>query len=200
MNFLAHLYLSGSDPDVRLGNFMGDFVKGSRYLDYPPGIRHGIQLHRRIDAFTDGHSVVKQSIQRMKQPYDRYAGVVVDLFYDHFLAALWENYHHQSLSDYVTIINRMLVKNYFRLPGEVKRIVPFMVQSRRLESYQTVEGIARALTIMTRHTSMPDRVEAAIVRLQDDYIPLREEFTLFFEAAHQMSVTVLADIRAADGL
>src|SRR5436190_842749 len=87
MNFLAHLYLSGDDADVMTGNFIGDFVRGRNLAEqFGEKIARGIELHRAIDAFTDHHSVVKQSKTRLRPKYGHYSGVIVDIFYDHFLA------------------------------------------------------------------------------------------------------------------
>ena len=100
MNFLAHLYLSGNDPLVRLGNFIGDFVKGRDLADrYEPAIVKGIELHRAIDEFTDQHAIVKQSKMRLRPKYRHYAPVIVDIFYDHFLAAGWDNHSEQLLPE-----------------------------------------------------------------------------------------------------
>jgi acyl carrier protein phosphodiesterase len=90
MNFLAHLHLSGNNPNIMLGNFMGDFVKGKSYRQqYEPEIIKGIELHRSIDEFTDSHPVVTESKNRLRPTYRHYSGVIVDVFYDHFLAANW---------------------------------------------------------------------------------------------------------------
>jgi acyl carrier protein phosphodiesterase len=187
MNFLAHLYLSGSDPDIRLGNFIGDFVKGKQYLNYPEPIQSGILLHRTIDAFTDSHPVVHQSMQHFREQYRRYSGVVTDLVYDHFLAANWHRYSPQSLADFVAEINRMLMRNYFKLPNEVKGFLPFLVRSRRLETYQTLGGIERSLTIMTNHSSLPHHVAFAMQQLEQHYSELQDEFFSFFEDVRLMA-------------
>jgi acyl carrier protein phosphodiesterase len=82
MNFLAHLYLSGDDKDVMLGNLIADSVKGKDYLAYRPGIQEGILLHRKIDHFTDEHPVVERSKHLLRPKYHKFAGVVTDMFYD----------------------------------------------------------------------------------------------------------------------
>src|SRR5277367_1527199 len=101
MNFLAHLYLSGDNPKIKTGNFIGDFVKGKNLADrFEKDIAKGIVLHREIDWFTDRHPVVKQSKDRLREKYRHYSGVIVDVFYDHFLARNWINYSSKSLSDF----------------------------------------------------------------------------------------------------
>ncbi|HPX06218.1 MAG TPA: ACP phosphodiesterase, partial [Tenuifilaceae bacterium] len=92
MNFLAHLYLSGDNVHVRLGNFIGDHVKGKAFTHYPPDVQKGILMHRAIDSFTDNHLATAESKRLLRSGYGKYAGVVVDVFYDHLLASNWSNF------------------------------------------------------------------------------------------------------------
>ena len=102
MNFLAHAYLSNDNPLLLVGNFMGDFVKGRDLHErFDPGIANGVELHRLIDSFTDSHPVVIESKKRLRESYRHYAPVIVDMFYDHFLASMWDNYSNLSLPEFV---------------------------------------------------------------------------------------------------
>lgn len=179
MNFLAHQYLSGESEKVKIGNFIGDYIKGKKYLDYHPEIQKGILLHRSIDYFTDRHPIVLQSSNRLKKGYKKYSGVVIDVIYDHFLAKKWDQYHTQAISKFVTQSHEILVRNYLILPYQVKFFLPFIIQSRRLESYSTLEGLQSALEIMSRRTSLPDQTNYAIQTLQDQYDDFEFEFDSF---------------------
>ncbi|MBN2596708.1 ACP phosphodiesterase [Labilibaculum sp.] len=179
MNFLAHQYLSGDSEKVKIGNFIGDYIKGNKYKDYHPEVQKGILLHRNIDHFTDRHSMVLQSSNRLKTGYSRYSGVVVDMIYDHFLAKKWNQYHTQPISKFVNKTHEILVKNYLILPQKVKLFLPFLIQSRRLESYSTTEGLQSALKIMSRRTSLPDQTDYAIKTLLDQYDEIESEFDCF---------------------
>lgn len=192
MNFLAHLYLSGDDSMVQIGNFIGDHVKGRDYLRYAPGIRKGVLLHRKIDAFTDTHPLVKQSSRRLIERYGRYAGIVIDMFYDHYLAKNWSLYSEISLKKYVTEVHKTLLGNYFKLPMQVKRILPFMIKSRRLETYATVEGIGRSLEIMSDYSSLPSETDWAIEQLQQFDAFFHAEFIGFFDELRVMVSEELA--------
>ncbi len=92
MNFLAHIYLSGNDTDLIIGNFIADGIKGKKYKKFSPGIQKGILLHREIDTFTDAHPIVRQSTKRLHKNYGHYSGIIVDILYDHFLAKNWSRY------------------------------------------------------------------------------------------------------------
>ncbi|GAB7088631.1 acyl carrier protein phosphodiesterase [Marinifilum fragile] len=181
MNFLAHLYLSGDSEKVRVGNFIGDYVKGKNYEKYHPEIQKGIILHRNIDHFTDKHPLVLDSSKKLKEGYRRYSGVVVDLIFDHFLAKYWQDYHTLPIKDFVTNSHEALIKNYLLLPNKVKLFLPFLIQSRRLESYANIDGLQTALDIMARRTSLPDNSVYAIKSLEDNYSDFENKFKLFMK-------------------
>src|SRR5262245_2138204 len=121
MNFLAHLYLSGNDPNIQLGNFIGDFVKGRNLTEqFETDVARGIELHRVIDEFTDKHPVVKQSKVRLREKYRHYAPVIVDIFYDHYLAKNWDKFHKTFLPDYAEATYKMILSRENVLPEKVK--------------------------------------------------------------------------------
>lgn len=179
MNFLAHLYLSGESEKIMLGNFIGDYIKGKKYEDYKPEIQRGILLHRSIDSFTDTHPLVSQSGLYFRTVYRKYSGVITDLIYDHFLAKNWSLYHKQSLPQFVSHCHDVLIKNYLVLPSQVKLFLPFLIKSRRLETYGDIEGLKTALNIMVRHTSLPDKTDLGIKILLQNYEAIEYEFHSF---------------------
>ncbi|MCU4177008.1 ACP phosphodiesterase [Carboxylicivirga sp. N1Y90] len=186
MNFLAHLYLSGSNRHIQIGNFIGDHVKGRNHEKFSADIQKGILLHRKIDHYTDTHPIVKQSYRRLNKNYGRYSGIVMDVFYDHYLAKNWDLYSDVSLKNYVTKVHRVLMTNYFKLPNNVKRFLPFMVKSRRLETYATVNGIKRSLEIMSDYSSLPNETDWAIQQLIDFDDEFDQEFKIFFSDVRAM--------------
>jgi acyl carrier protein phosphodiesterase len=179
MNFLAHLYLSGENKDLKLGNFIGDYIKGNKYLDFPEGIQKGILLHRRIDSFTDNHTIIKQASIPFKPEYGRYSGIIVDVVFDHFLALNWNDYSAYTLKDFTREIHSILLSNFRILPLRVKKFLPFLIQSRRLESYSFEHGIKKALEIMSHYTSLPEKSDFAMKILQQNNFALLENFRLF---------------------
>lgn len=190
MNYLAHLYLSGSDKELVLGNFVGDFIKGRNFKQFSPKVQEGIRLHRTIDSFTDSHPLIKEGNKRLYSSYHKYAGVIMDIFYDHFLAINWKLYHDKkTLEEFASSMHHILVRNYLKLPNEAKKIVPFLIQSKRLVSYGTLDGIERTLIIMTKHTSLPDQTNAAMECMDRYYDDLNEEFQAFFKDMIQLVQT-----------
>ena len=139
MNFLAHIYLSGTNPKTMVGNFIGDFVKGRNLLDqFEAEIALGIELHRSIDEFTDHHPVVLKSKVRLRPKYRHYAAVIVDVFYDHFLSKYWNNYHTEPLTDFSMGVYKTLRDHWSVLPESVKGMLPYMMKDNWLLNYGTI--------------------------------------------------------------
>ena len=184
MNFLAHIYLSGDDEGVTIGNFIADGIKGKKYLKFPPTIQKGILLHRAIDSYTDGHPTVKQSMSRLRANYGHYSGIIVDIVYDHYLARNWADYHPQPLPEYVDDFYELLRKNFEILPMRIQRMMPYMMADNWLVNYATLPGISTILNQMNRRTQMRTKRDAgmnfAIVELEKYYGEFEEEFTSFF--------------------
>ena len=180
MNYLAHLFLSGDSDEIKIGNFIGDAVKGKQYLHFSEGIQRGILLHRAIDSFTDQHIITKQCSQRFRDSYARYSGIVTDVVFDHFLAANFERYSVIGLNNFIGDIHKLLLSRFFILPNEIKSILPFFIQHKRLESYATLEGLEQTLEIMGRNTSMPRNSHLVIKVIRDNYDNIKSEFESFF--------------------
>lgn len=181
MNFLAHLYLSGDDPNIMVGNFIGDFVKGKIALaEFDPEIIKGIELHRAIDEFTDNHEVVTASKNRLRPKYRHYSGVIVDVFYDHFLAKNWNTYHSELLPDFADKAYEVIQSYDAILPKEVKFMMPYMIKGNWLVNYSNTEGIHRALSGMARRTPYESKMEQSVEDLRENYNDFKNEFEKFF--------------------
>lgn len=180
MNYLAHLYLSGESDEIKLGNFIGDFVKGNKYLQYPEQVAFGIKLHRSIDFFTDQHADVREFINLLKPGYGRYSGIVADVFFDHFLASNWNEYSVYTLRQFSKYNHAVFLSNFFLLPFRVKQFLPFLIQHKRLESYAHRENLLHILDIMSRRTSLPQNSQWAIHILNLEYDQFESLFRRFF--------------------
>lgn len=180
MNYLAHLYLAGSDPESVLGSLMGDFVKGRVDPARSPALRHAIMQHRRIDSFTDSHPLVKRSKQRISPDFRRYAGILVDVFYDHFLAAEWRCYAEEPLEEFARHVYEQVSRNIQTLPPRMQISMRYMVANDLLSTYRTVDGIGRALRGIETRLRRPSHLGEAATELESAYLALRDDFTDFF--------------------
>lgn len=180
MNYLSHIYLSGDSEEIKLGNFIGDFVKGRQFMRFPPDVAKGILLHRQIDLFTDSHDSVKECIKKLRPGFGKYSGIVIDIFLDHFLAVNWPHYSYEKLPSFTKRFHAVLLSNFFQLPSQVKMFLPFLIQNKRLQSYVSFEGIEKTLSIMVSHTSLPSETEFAMKILGDEYEFFNRAFNQFF--------------------
>ena len=181
MNFLAHLYLSQDNTDIMIGNFIADSIRGNHFSHYADDIQLGIRLHREIDTYTDQHPIVRKSKRRLDPKYGHYAGVIIDIFYDHFLAKNWDQYSAIPLDVYVDSVYALLQKNLEELPEKTQYMLPFMIEYNWLYNYQFMEGMKRVLNGMNRRTLNKSRMDLAIEDLQEHYDDFEKDFTEFFE-------------------
>jgi acyl carrier protein phosphodiesterase len=180
MNYLAHLYLAGNAPESVIGSLMGDFVKGRVDPGRPAAVRHAIMQHRRIDSFTDAHPLVKRSKRRMRPEFRRYAGILIDVFYDHFLASEWRRYADVSLDEFAAHVYAQVARHLHTLPPRMQLSMRYMVANDLLRSYRTLEGIGRALRGIEGRLRRPSRLGDAVTELEDAYPALRDDFDEFF--------------------
>jgi len=180
MNFLAHAYLSGNNEKVLLGNFMGDFIKGKQYKDYEIAIAKGVLLHREIDQFTDNNKIVLQSKIRLRKAISHYAGVVVDIFYDHFLIHQWESFSTITLKNFISNIYNVVEKYDHLLPAAAKTMIPFMIEQDWLLGYGQIEGLTRSLRGISKRSRFHPPLIDTIPILQNDYASFEAEFMTFF--------------------
>ena len=181
MNFLAHIYLSGDNTGITIGNFMADGIKGKDYKKHPKDIQIGILLHREIDTFTDAHPTVRKSTKRLHKKYGHYSGVIVDILYDHFLAKNWDTYSNVPLDEYVDGFYDTLEQNFSKLEIRVQKMMPFMIANNWLLSYASIDGITKVLDGMNRRTKNRSQMNLAVYELEEFYTEFENEFTSFFE-------------------
>jgi len=194
LNFLAHIYLSNNNKSIQIGNFIADSVKGRRYEEYPKGIMIGILLHRQIDWFTDNNDIVKKSKRRLDSKYGHYKGVIIDIFYDHFLAKNWEKYSDMPLGKFSQEFYVNLQNNLNDLPERAKTITPYLIEGDWLTNYASLEGIERVLIGMNKRTREISQMHLAIHDLELHYREFEEDFTSFFKILCNFSVQKLIEI------
>ena len=181
LNYLAHIYLSFDNKPRAIGNFIADAVKGKRYLKYPEEIQKGIQMHRAIDTFTDKHEAFKKSKQKLFSIYGHYSAVIVDIFYDHFLAKNWNKYHDKPLLKFTKSFYTNLNLHSDLLPEKICKMMPYMIEQNWLYNYQYIDGIHRVLEGMNRRTKGKSNMHLAINELLQYYSDFENEFFVCFK-------------------
>jgi acyl carrier protein phosphodiesterase len=181
MNFLAHIYLSGENDYIKIGNFMADGIHGKNFDTYPADVQKGIRLHREIDSFTDFHPVFRQSKHRLHDRYGHYSGVIIDIFYDHFLAKNFSKYSTEPLADYAQNFYKLLDANFSILTPRFKMILPILKEENWLLLYATIPGITHIMHNMDRRTLLRSKMQFSVEELDLFYSEFETEFTLFFD-------------------
>ena len=194
MNYLAHLFLSGESTSILVGNFIGDSVRGNQFSTLDPAIQRGIVLHRAIDRFTDAHPVVRRSKQRAQAVIGRYASVVIDVFYDHFLARDWVCHHTTPLPEYARSIYTTLASRLREFPDRSQRFYCYMVVHNILESYGSIDEITTVLTQMAKRTRFESNMELAGNELVRGYRYYESEFREFMPELQYYSKQALATL------
>jgi acyl carrier protein phosphodiesterase len=181
MNYLAHLHLGGQSPDELLGSLYGDFVKGPLVGRFSSKTEAAIQLHRTIDAFTDSHELVKRALSRFPDEKRRYAGIALDMFFDHCLARDWEEYSGVPLKRFAQAIYGIL-ESEPSLPPSLAKVVPLMISEDWLCAYKDIEMIGYGLGIISKRLSRPEGLDGLFEHLKDNYELLSTDFREFYPA------------------
>lgn len=180
MNWLAHLYLSEPAPAFRIGNLLPDLLPMPVRAAVPEEFQAGMVMHARIDAFTDSHPVVRRSIRRLEGPFRRYAGVLMDVFYDHFLARDWDSFCAQPLPEFTAEVYESFITFRARVPQEAHAALDNMRANDWLCSYRTLDGLAKALERMGRRFRRPVDLAGAVPGFERHYAALEADFAEFF--------------------
>ena len=191
MNFLAHLYLAGSNKEIMIGNFIADTIKGNKFHHFSDDIQFGVRMHRAIDVFTDEHPIFRQSKRRLDPKYRLYKGVIIDLIYDHFLAKNWQQYSNIPLSTFSQDVYQLLEDHFSILPERTQYLLPYMSKQNWLYKYRTVQGIGEIMHDMNVRTKGISKMNEAIVDLKDNYAIFEEDFTAFFKELEAFSLSYL---------
>lgn len=196
MNYLAHIYLSDKNEKHMLGNLLGDFVNITDDIKFEKGIREGIFMHRKLDSFTDSHPIFLMSKSRVSSQNRRFAGLLIDMFYDHFLAKNWLTYSELTLEAYSTNFYKILEKYSSILPDKLIKVSHFMINENWLLSYREVTGIEKALERISKRLSVPDNTLAdSINELYNSYADLEDDFNTFFPTAIDCAHQILQDFK-----
>jgi acyl carrier protein phosphodiesterase len=180
MNYLAHLFLAGDDDEAKIGELLGDFEKGNISGKYGKGIEIDIAIHRKIDCYTDSHPIIKEAKRLFPDGKRRYAGILLDVFYDHMLAKNWKHYSRTNLEDFTNHVYSILLMNKSILPVNLNEIVPIMIQQDWLTSYQELSGFEIAIHRISRRLKHRNSLSECLSEIEEHYDFLTSSFNAFF--------------------
>jgi len=187
VNYLAHLYLSGQDRGLIVGNYMGDDVKGNRWKDLDVDIARGVLMHRQIDFYTDSHHVNHAVAKHIRPHFGKWAGVAIDLFWDYFLASSWKEHHHLELAIFSQEIYACLKVNKSLLHERSRHMLQYMSQYDWLTNYATQEGIGKAFNGLSKRIGVQNSLHRGPEVLSAEYDFLNQHFDLFFPEIKRVS-------------
>jgi len=177
-----------------IGNFIADHIKGNQFTHFHPEIQQGIKLHREIDTYTDVHPIMRRSKRRLHKRYGLYSGVIIDIFYDYYLAKNWEHYSAMPLDVYVEAVYDLFLKNKTILPEKTLQLLPYMIEYNWLYNYQFKEGIQNVLNGMNRRTKNKGQMNLAIEDLNTSDKYFEQDFQEFFEDLRNFSHLKLEEL------
>jgi len=180
MNWLAHLHLSEPTQEFRLGSLLPDLAPKPELALMPALFQPGINHHRKVDLFTDTHPVFRRSIARIEPPYRRFGGVLVDIFYDHYLASHWSTYSASPLADFIAEAYQGFEKQWHLVSETTRHRLQQMQAEDWLSSYQNVAGIAKTLERISHRLSRPTVLDSAVIVLEKHYDAFYEDFDAFY--------------------
>lgn len=180
MNYLAHFYLAFDNPEVLLGQYMGDYVKGRRYDDYPRKVREGILLHRFIDFTTDSSNLTEDIRGVLRVDLGRYNGIALDVYFDHFLAINWNTFHVLALEEFIQRSYADLSKRQGTMNEEMKIVLNYMKKFDWLSRYKEPSGIEQTLLEMARRLPLGNTLHLAPQIFNNQYSELEKAFLRFF--------------------
>jgi len=180
MNYLAHLYLAEGSSESLVGSILGDFVKGAIEDKYSQGVRRGIELHRKIDTYTDSHETTLASRNLFSPLRRRFAGIIVDLCYDHFLYRHWRQFTDVELGGFISHVYDILLAPRTMLPERLRAMIPVMIREDWLGSYRDLQGVEQALNRLSKRITQGDRLLGALEEIKHHYLKLEADFLFFF--------------------
>jgi acyl carrier protein phosphodiesterase len=181
VNFLTHVFLSGDNFPLAVGNLIADQINKKEIETFPVEIQKGIQLHHSIDAFTDSHPVFKNCVSELFPKYRHYSRVIVDMYFDHFLAVHWETFHPQPLSKFSSLFYEELHRSNFEFSEQLNRFILALTSYNWFEQYSTVEGLGGVLAQMDNRTSFNSNLADSTADLIEKYSYFESQFLAFIK-------------------
>jgi len=180
MNYLMHIFLSGEDPHLRIGNFIADHLRGTISPQaFPSQVLKGIFFHRQIDRFSDNHSAVNKAVKLLHPSFHHYAGIVVDIYFDHFLIKHWDAYSKIELQTFINSFYEQLKANCDILPPKSQKIATKIIESNWLMKPKNLEGLHEIFVNFKKRTHFSNQLELADKKLEENYTTFEKLFLEF---------------------
>ena len=181
MNYLAHVYLSRENIDLAIGNFIADNIKGNNYKKFNINWQKGILLHRFIDSYTDSHYIFREHSKLFFDSHRHYSRVLIDIFYDHFLAKNWKKYSHISLENFEFDFCKSLAQNLNKFPIEMSNKIRFFICQKWFTKYSSIKGLIYILEKMDNKTQYESKFVTSIEKFISFAPEMESQFFIFFE-------------------
>ncbi len=180
MNHLVNLYLSRNLGEKMLGCLIGEIVRTSNFDKYTQNIIDGIELNKKISLFVKEHPVYHRSLQKLNPKYSKHGSKIIDIFYDHFLAANWSNYSNDSLDNFAKDSYRFIESNHGILPYKLKKLISVMINDNWLVNYSSVQGVHNFMREITRRDTFQTNLEYSLEDLINNYNEFKTDFEEIF--------------------
>lgn len=199
MNYLAHIYLARQSDEAMIGALLGDFAGAGYVGDYTPEIEREIAIHRKVDSYTDSHPVVLAAKELFEPGRRRFAGILLDMFYDHVLLANWAQYSDRPAGELIARFYAALQAHRAILPERLQRMLPYMIGQDWLGSYQELAGVEFAAARVSQRLSRNgELLRAGLEDLRENYESLSAGFHEFFPQLTRFVEETRANIVAAE--
>lgn len=181
MNYLAHAYLSNNDEGLLLGNFIADHIRGNNFEHLSDEVKKGIYMHRKIDQFTDEHVAFKQSKRLFYDGFEKYSGVLVDIYFDHLLAKNFISYSEKSLPEFTSHVYSVYEKNKHVLPENSERFLSYVLSNNIYFAYSKIEGIEKVLFHLSHRINHGIMLNTSVPLFKKNELELQENFNIFIK-------------------
>jgi len=192
LNYLAHLYFAQPTPNSHFGNLLGDFGGKIHTQQLPTAVKQGLDNHYLVDRFTDNHIAVKQAKHFFSIQRRRFAGIALDVLFDHFLIRHWSNFHKTPLSLFKQSSYALLNENLAYMPSRMQQVVTLMTQNDWFKEYETIEGLGATLDNIAKRIRFANQFSGSIEDINRNYAKLETVFLTFFpELIEHVSINKL---------
>ncbi len=180
MNFLAHLFLSGDHPEQHVGAVMGDFLREVDREMLSPILKESVRHHLAVDSFTDSHPHIHQLKRIFSKERQRFAGIIIDITFDHFLYTHWDTFFETPVDQAIATYYNSLKQNRSLMPPRMEYVTGLLIQHDILNSYKTLSGIGTALDRVADRLSRKTALYGSIEEVRLNRDALEAGFLSFF--------------------